>query len=122
MYDLLMSEHSKRINRICFKVLFVLSFTALVCVLSGYTQPPQNDEGTAAHIFQFSVVLLAPAITVFLATADWKKPLRVARLAAAPGIALLVAFGALYYLENYRNPHYRTEVPQKVRRTSALPG
>jgi len=95
--------------------MFLLSFAALVCVLSGYTQPPQNDEGSAAHIFQLSIVLVVPVIIVFLATADWNQPWRTARLIAAPVIALVFAFGALYYLENYRNPHYRTEVPQNLR-------
>jgi hypothetical protein len=33
------------------KLLIVLSLTALRAVLSGYTQPPQPDEGAAAHIF-----------------------------------------------------------------------
>jgi hypothetical protein len=92
----------EQINRASSRVLIVLSLTALFAVLSGYAQPPQPDEGTAAHIFQLSIVALVPMIILFLATADWRLPLRSARLLAVPASALVLAFGALYYLEHYR--------------------
>lgn len=92
----------QQINRVSAKVLIVLSLTALLAVLSGYTQPPQPDEGAGAHIFQLSIVALVPMILLFLATTDWRQPLRNARLLAFPAAALVVAFGALYYLEHYR--------------------
>jgi len=92
----------EQINRASSKVLIVLSLTALFAVLSGYAQPPQPDEGTAAHIFQLSIVALVPMIILFLATADRRLPLRSARLLAVPAGALVLAFGALYYLEHYR--------------------
>jgi hypothetical protein len=41
----------QQINSVSGKVLIVLSLTALLAVLSGYTQPPHPDEGAAAHIF-----------------------------------------------------------------------
>jgi hypothetical protein len=94
---------AQQINRFSGKVLIVLSLIALLAVLSGYTQPPQPDEGTAAHIFQLSVVALVPTIVFFLATADWRQPLRsAARPLAIPVVALVLAFAALYYLEHYR--------------------
>src|SRR5438874_6306244 len=65
--------HGQQINRVSGKVLIVLSLTALLAVLSGYAQPPQLDEGTAAHIFQLSIVALVPMIFLFLATADWRQ-------------------------------------------------
>ena len=92
----------RQINRISGKVIIFLSLTALLAVLSGYTQPPQPDEGSAAHIFQLSIVALVPMILLFLATADWKQPSRSARPLAFPVAALVVAFAALYYLEHYR--------------------
>jgi hypothetical protein len=92
----------QQINRVSGKVLIVLSLIALLAVLSGYTQPPQPDEGTAAHIFQLSILALVPAVFLFLATADWKQPLRSVRPLVFPGAALVLAFGALYYLEHYR--------------------
>ena len=89
-------------NRTAFTMIVVLSFLALIAVLSGYAQPPQPDEGAAAHIFQLSIVALVPMILLFLATADWRQPLRSARPLAFPAVALVLAFGALYYLEHYR--------------------
>ena len=56
---------AQQINRISGKALIVLSLTALLAVLSGYFQPPQPDEGSAAHIFQLSIVALVPAIFLF---------------------------------------------------------
>ena len=94
---------AQQINRVSGKVLIVASLIALLAVLSGYTQPPQPDEGTAAHIFQLSIVALVPTIILFLATADWRQPMRsAARPLAIPVVALVLAFGALYYLEQYR--------------------
>lgn len=92
----------QHINRVSGRILIFLSLAALLTVLSGYVQPPQPDEGSAAHIFQLSIVALAPTILLFLATADWKQPLRSVRPLAFPAGALVVAFGALYYLEHSR--------------------
>ena len=91
----------QQINRISGKIIMVLSLIALVTVLTGYLQPPQPDEGTGAHIFQLSIVALAPLLLLFLATADWKEARRSARPLALPAAALVLAFGALYYLEHY---------------------
>jgi hypothetical protein len=93
---------AQQINRVSGRILIVLSLTALLAVLTGYTQPPQPDEGTAAHIFQLSIVALVPMILVFFATVDRRQPLRSARSLAIPAAALVLAFGALYYLEHYR--------------------
>ena len=93
---------TQQVNRISSKVLIVLSLTALLAVLSGYFQPPQPDEGAAAHIFQLAVVALAAMIVLFLATADWHQPSRSARPLAIPAAALVLAFAALHYLEHYR--------------------
>ncbi len=93
--------HVQQINRISGRVIFVLSCIALITVVIGYTQPPLPDEGTGAHIFQLAIVLLVPMLLLFLATADWKRPRRSARPLALPAAALVLAFGALYYLEHY---------------------
>lgn len=94
--------HGQQINRISERVMIVLSLVALLTVLSGYTQPPQPDEGAGAHIFQLSIVLLAPVILLFLTTSDWKQPLRSARPLVFSAATLVLAFGALYHLEHYR--------------------
>jgi hypothetical protein len=98
------SPRCRKINRIAAIVVTILSLIALLTVLSGYTQPPHPpdpDEGTAAHIFQLSIALLMPALSLFLATADWKQPWRSTRPLALPSAALAIAFGMLYYLEHY---------------------
>lgn len=92
----------QQINRISFRIIVVLSFLALFAVFSGYAQPPQPDEGTAAHVFQLSIVALVPMISLFFGTADWKHPSRSARPLAFPAAAVVLAFAALYYLEHYR--------------------
>ena len=94
-----------QINRFSAKVIIVLSILALLTVLSGFTyspQPPETDEGAAAHIFQLSIAAVALSILVFLTTADWKQPLRSVRPLTFPVAALVLAFGALYYLEHFR--------------------
>lgn len=90
-----------RIHRVSGTMITVLSLVALFTVLSGYFQAPQPDEGSAAHIFQFSIALLLPVGAVFLATADWKRPWPSIRSLAFPAAALITAFAALYYLERY---------------------
>jgi hypothetical protein len=92
----------QELNRLAARIVLVLSAIALLAVLSGYFQPPQPDEGTAAHIFQLSIATLFPTIILFLTTADWKQPARSSRPLALPAAALILAFASLYYLEHYR--------------------
>ena len=94
--------HWEQIQRVSGRVAIVLSLTALFAVLSGYAQPRQQDEAAAAHIFQLSIVALVPTILVFFATANWRRPSQSLRLLVIPAAALVLAFGALYYLEHYR--------------------
>jgi hypothetical protein len=96
------SMHTRQLNRVSGLASILLSSAALLAVISGYFQPPQPEEGIAAHIFQLSIVALVPMILLFLATMDWKRPLRSSRLLAFPAAALAFAFSALYYLEHYR--------------------
>jgi hypothetical protein len=94
----------EQINRVSNIVIIALSITALLTVLSGFThppQPPEPDEGAAAHIFQLSIAALVPTILLFLATADWKRPWRSVRPLVFPAAALVVAFGVLYHFEHY---------------------
>jgi hypothetical protein len=93
---------AQRVNRISARIVMVLSLLALLMAISGYFQPPQPDEGAAAHIFQLAMVAMVPAILLFLATADWKQPLASIRRLAIPATALVLAFGGLYYLEHWR--------------------
>ena len=82
----------------------MLAFTALFVVLWGYTQPPRPDEGTGAHFFQLCVAALLPMTLVFVTTADWTQPWRSARPVAVAALASILAFAALYYMENVYYP------------------
>ena len=98
----------KPLNQVSAIGLIVVSLIALLDVLHGYTQAPLPDEGTGAHIFQLSIVALAPLGVIFLATADWRRPTRIARRLALPAAFVVLAFAALFYLEHHFYPaHYR---------------
>jgi hypothetical protein len=100
--------NSEQVNRLSGIVLSVLSVTELLDVLLlGYTRPPLPDEGAGAHIFQLVALAVLPTVFVFVGTADWTQPWRIVRRLALPFVALVLAFGALYYLEHHYYPeHY----------------
>jgi|SRR5579871_3337610 len=97
-----------RVNRASVVALHLFSFTALLPLLivvgggllRGHLPPPDPDEGTGAHVFQLSIVALLPTGLVFLATADWTRPVRLAWRVAAPALFVALAFGLLYYYEH----------------------
>ena len=82
----------------------MLSLLALLTVAAGYFQAPLPDEGAAAHIFQLTIAACFLSGLVFMATADWHRPARVARPLALPATALVLAFSALFYLEHVFYP------------------
>ncbi len=93
--------HRQKVNRISGNVLILLSVIAFLAVLSGYIWgPDQSDEGTAAHIFQLSMLLQLPMVVLFVATADWKRPLLALRPMSVQAVCLAVAFVALFHLEH----------------------
>jgi hypothetical protein len=97
--------------------LIVLSLTALLMVLSGYIsgapQPPQLDEGVAAHIFQLSILALVPTGFLFLATAEWTQPVPTVRRLAVPAAVVVLAFAALHYLESVYLPAHGYPLPRQ---------
>ena len=100
--------HATRINHISSRIMAVLAFIALTTVGVGYLQSPLPDEGTAAHIFQLSVVMAAAVGALFVATAHWRRPAQTVRPLILPAVVMLAAFAALYYLEHFYYPaHYR---------------
>ena len=107
-YNRRMKSRGQQINLVSSVALIALSFIALLAVLSGYARPPQPDEGIAAHIFQLSVVALAPVVPLFVATSEWKRSLRGLVPLGIAAAVLMTAFSALYYLEHYfYSQHYR---------------
>lgn len=97
-------------NRIASRIMLGLALFALLLVggatvlllLGRFTPSPDGDEGTAAHLFQLSIVLLVPTGLAFLATADWRRPRQVVTRLLPPAVALAVAFTVLYYMEHAR--------------------
>jgi hypothetical protein len=103
----------RRINSLTTIGLIVLSSIALLDVLVlGYGRAPLADEGTGAHIFQLAILAMAPTGLVFLATADWTEPTRIARRLAVPGVVTVLAFAALFYLERV---YYPAHFPPPIR-------
>lgn len=84
-----------------FSMLLVVGATVLT-MLGRFSPSPDGDEGAAAPLFQLAIVLLLPAGLAFLATADWQRPLSVAKRLMVPVGALLVAFSTLFYMEHLR--------------------
>jgi hypothetical protein len=92
---------AQQINRVSTNVLIGLSLTALLAVLSGFTQPLRG-EGAALHILQLSILALVPTSLVFFITTNWRNPFDSLRRLTIPAVALMGAFWALYFLEHYR--------------------
>ena len=95
---------SDKLNLVSSRIILVLSLIAFLTVLTGYLQPRHpapTDEGAGAHIFQIAVVLVMMTGLIFLFTANWKNPLRSARRLVLPGVTLVAAFPALYFLEQF---------------------
>jgi DMSO/TMAO reductase YedYZ heme-binding membrane subunit len=86
-------------------------------VMAGQAAPP-TDEGIAAHVFQLSIAALLLMSLVFLATVDWKQPLRVVRRLGLPVTALVLALGTLSYYERVYLPEhghpFRPGLPARV--------
>ena len=113
-------DGTQRLNRISGTVLIVLSLTALApllvvalpAILTGRVARPEPDETTSAHIFQLSIVALVPVGLTFLATANWKQPLRSLRPLAFPAAAVALAFGLLFYFEHVYLPGHGYPAPR----------
>lgn len=89
-------------NRISRRVLLGLSAIALGLVVAGLFQPPQQDEGAMAHIFQLAIVALVPTGLLYLATSDLRRPLASLRPLVEPAFLVGLAFILLVYLERGR--------------------
>ena len=87
------------LNRVSFNALLALAILELGLVAYGSTQPPQPDEGAAAHIFQLALVLFVATLGVFLVSADWREPVRQIRRLAVPLVLVAAALALLLYLE-----------------------
>ena len=96
--DFIGGKTRQNINRISAVIPVVMSLLALgvvlVVVTTGWERGLQ-DEGAGAHIFQLLIVLQAPFILAFLATADWGRLMNVARPAAVQVATMALAIGSV---------------------------
>jgi hypothetical protein len=100
--------NTRTIHRVSGHVILGLTLIAMLLVavatvltkLGRFDPAPNGDEGTAAHLFQLAIALLAPAGLTYVVTADWQQPRRAAMRLVVPALALLVAFTTLYYMEH----------------------
>ena len=82
--------------------MFLVGGATIIATLGRFNPSPDGDEGTAAHLFQLAIGLLIPAGLAFVVTADWSRPLQVAKRLVVPAVSLVVAFSTLYYMEHLR--------------------
>ncbi len=92
----------QKINRICGVIPIVLSLLAFSLVIfavrTGWGQGG-TDEGAGAHIFQLLIAAEVPFLLAFMATADWEKLGRPARLVALQAVGLMLAFAPVAYFK-----------------------
>jgi hypothetical protein len=89
--------NARGLNRIFAVAPVVCSAIALALVLGNVAAgvPRQADEGTAAHLFQLLIAIQLPLVIAFIATADWRRPVRPAMVLGMQALAGAAALGAL---------------------------
>ena len=93
-----MSATNRRgINRILMVLPILFSLLALALVLGNVAAgvPPQQDEGTSAHLFQLLIAAQLPLVLLFLATSDWMRPMRLFLALTVQALAVAAALGSL---------------------------
>ena len=65
--------------------------------MSRHRQPMKGCWPTS---FQLSIAAMAPAGLLFLATTEWSEPWPAVKRLIYPTLAVMVAFGLLYYFEH----------------------
>src|SRR5579863_8240848 len=84
-----------QIHRASGLLLIALSLTALLAVLSGYLQPAPQAKAREHISCSCPSLLLAPTLLTFLLTAEWSRPLHVARAMAIPASSLVRLWSSL---------------------------
>lgn len=70
----------------------------VLALTTGWGKGPPGDEGAAAHLWQLLVGLQVPLILVFLATANWRRPLGIFAILGLQVLGLLVAMAPVALL------------------------
>ncbi len=77
-----------------------LAFALVIIAVTTGWQTKQPDEGMAARLFQLLIFTQPLVILAFLATANWKRPTRVAGWVTPHAIAAALALGTLFPFES----------------------
>ena len=85
------------VNRVLMVVPVLFSVLALALVLGNVAAgvPPQDDEGTSAHLFQLLIAAQLPLVILFLATSDWTRRTRLLLALTVQALAVAAALGSL---------------------------
>jgi hypothetical protein len=78
-------------------MLSLMAFLLVIAAVSTGLGKAGQDEGVAAHLFQFLIVAQIPFILAFLATANWRRWTRVTGQLALQACAVTLAFAPVAY-------------------------
>ena len=89
--------HDRKVNRILTVAPVLCSLVALAIVVGNLAKgvPPQADEDTAAHLFQFFMAVQVPLVIGFAAGTDWLRRTRPLMVIAVQALAIAVAIASL---------------------------
>ena len=79
-------------------VMSVAAIALLIVALTTGWERGYKDEGVVAHSWQLLVGLQVPLILVFLATANWRRPLGIFAILGLQVLGLLVAMAPVALL------------------------
>jgi len=90
-----------KLNRICLIVPPILSLTAFIWVLGNVAGRARSggDEGLGFHVFWLLILIQAPFVLGYFATADWKRRANTATNIALQVAALVLAFSLVAYFK-----------------------
>lgn len=90
-----------KLNRICLIVSPTLSLMACIWILGNVAGGARSggDEGLGFHIFWLLILIQAPFVLGYLATADWKRRGKTAMNIALQVAALVLAFSPVAYFK-----------------------
>jgi hypothetical protein len=76
----------------------IAAILLLVFALATGFERGAKDEGVVAHTWQLLIGLQLPLIAAFLATADWRRPIEIAKVLAVQVAALALAMAPVAML------------------------
>jgi hypothetical protein len=75
----------------------IAAYLLVLAVVAAQWTDDRGDGGVGAHLFQLLVAGQVPIVLIYLATADWKRFWPIVRTLLFQGLALVIAFGAVFF-------------------------